>query len=80
MHIIFLTCADINIFLIEKGFCLKLIKTPFVYSLSKVSRMHLKDKICIITGAAVGIGRAFAEFLLKEGAFVSFSVKKFIVP
>jgi len=35
--------------------------------------MLLKDKVCIITGGAVQIGRAFAEQLLKEGAFVNFS-------
>ncbi|XP_070499395.1 15-hydroxyprostaglandin dehydrogenase [NAD(+)]-like [Chironomus tepperi] len=33
--------------------------------------MLLKDKVCIITGGAVQIGRAFAEQLLKEGAFIS---------
>lgn len=32
--------------------------------------MSLKDKICIVTGAAVGLGRAFCEQLLKQGAFV----------
>lgn len=31
----------------------------------------LKDKVCIVTGAAVGLGRAFCEQLLKQGAFVS---------
>jgi hypothetical protein len=36
--------------------------------------MLLKDKVCIITGGAVQIGRAFAEQLLKEGAFVNFSI------
>lgn len=32
--------------------------------------MMLKDKVCIVTGAAVGLGRAFCEQLLKQGAFV----------
>lgn len=32
--------------------------------------MLLKDKVCIVTGGGVQIGRAFAEQLLKEGAFV----------
>lgn len=34
--------------------------------------MRLKDKVCIITGSAVGVGRIFAEFLLREGALVRF--------
>lgn len=33
--------------------------------------MLLKDKVCIVTGGACGIGRAFCEELLKNGAFVS---------
>lgn len=41
--------------------------------------MLFKDKVCIVTGAAVGLGRAFCEQLLKQGAFVrSRFVKKFI--
>lgn len=32
--------------------------------------MLFKDKVCIVTGAAVGLGRAFCEQLLKQGAFV----------
>lgn len=32
--------------------------------------MSFKDKACIVTGAAVGLGRAFCEQLLKQGAFV----------
>jgi nucleoside-diphosphate-sugar epimerase len=32
--------------------------------------MHLKQSICIVTGAARGIGRALAEQLLNEGACV----------
>lgn len=33
--------------------------------------MLFKDKVCIVTGSAVGLGRAFCEQLLKQGAFVS---------
>lgn len=43
-------------------FNLLLVEKPF--------KMLLKDKICIVTGAAVGLGRAFCEQLLKQGAFV----------
>ena len=32
--------------------------------------MFLKDKICIVTGAAQGIGKAIADNLLQEGAIV----------
>lgn len=32
--------------------------------------MRLKDKVAIITGAATGIGRAIAEFYVREGARV----------
>ncbi|MBD5583664.1 MAG: glucose 1-dehydrogenase [Clostridia bacterium] len=32
--------------------------------------MILKDKICVVTGAAQGIGRAIALKLIEEGAFV----------
>lgn len=32
--------------------------------------MILKDKICIVTGAAQGIGKAIADNLLQEGAIV----------
>ena len=32
--------------------------------------MSFKEKICIVTGAAVSLGRAFCEQLLKQGAFV----------
>jgi hypothetical protein len=39
--------------------------------------MLLKDKVCIITGAACGVGRAFCETLLKQGSFVNyFSILK----
>lgn len=34
--------------------------------------MRFKDSVCIITGGAVGVGRAFAESLLREGALVRF--------
>lgn len=34
--------------------------------------MRLKEKVCIISGGAVGVGRTFAEFLLREGALVRF--------
>lgn len=37
---------------------------------SESSLMSFKDKVCIITGGAVGLGRAFCEQLLKQGAFV----------
>ncbi|KAG5678578.1 hypothetical protein PVAND_008240 [Polypedilum vanderplanki] len=33
--------------------------------------MLLKDKVCIITGGAVNVGRAFCEQLLKNGAFIA---------
>lgn len=33
--------------------------------------MFLKDKVCIVTGGGSGLGRAFSEQLLKEGAFVN---------
>lgn len=32
--------------------------------------MLFKDKVAIVTGSAVGLGRAFCEQLLKQGAFV----------
>ena len=32
--------------------------------------MSLKDKVCIITGAAQGIGKAIAEDMLQQGAYV----------
>ena len=32
--------------------------------------MLLKDKICIVTGAAQGIGRAIAEQMAADGAVV----------
>ena len=32
--------------------------------------MNLKDKVCIITGGASGIGRAIAERYVKDGAWV----------
>lgn len=40
--------------------------------------MLFKDKVCIVTGSAVGLGRAFCEQLLKQGASVRLltSVKK----
>lgn len=37
---------------------------------NRVGKMLFKDKVCIVTGAAVGLGRAFCEQLLKQGAFV----------
>ena len=33
----------------------------------------VKDKICIITGSARGIGKEFAERLLRKGAMVCIS-------
>uniref|UniRef100_A0A8D0BRZ5 15-hydroxyprostaglandin dehydrogenase [NAD(+)] n=1 Tax=Salvator merianae TaxID=96440 RepID=A0A8D0BRZ5_SALMN len=33
--------------------------------------MHLKDKVALITGAAQGIGRAFAQALLEKGCKVA---------
>ena len=33
--------------------------------------MKLKDKVCIVTGAASGIGRAIAEKYASEGAKVA---------
>ena len=32
--------------------------------------MHLKDKVVVITGAARGIGKAFAVAVLEKGAKV----------
>ena len=32
--------------------------------------MRLKDKVCIVTGAGMGIGRASAILLAREGAKV----------
>lgn len=34
--------------------------------------MEFKDKVCVITGAANGIGRCIAESFLREGASVAF--------
>ncbi|KAJ8302458.1 hypothetical protein KUTeg_018854 [Tegillarca granosa] len=34
--------------------------------------MEIKDKVALITGAAQGLGRAFTESLLAEGAKVCF--------
>ena len=33
--------------------------------------MRMKDKVAIVTGAAQGIGRAYAETLAREGARVA---------
>jgi 15-hydroxyprostaglandin dehydrogenase (NAD) len=33
--------------------------------------LALKDKVCLVTGAATGLGRAISEELLRNGASVS---------
>lgn len=59
----------------EGGFILVTVKSEIILKGLKNScidlKMSLKDKICIITGAGCGLGRAFCEQLLKSGAYVS---------
>ena len=38
--------------------------------------MEVKDKVCIITGSAQGLGKAFAKILLHNGAKVCLSDMK----
>lgn len=42
------------------------------------SKMSFKEKNCIVTGAALGLGRAFCEQLLKQGAFVRKQIRFFV--
>ena len=35
--------------------------------------MNVRDKVCIITGSASGLGKAYAEILLENGAYVCIS-------
>lgn len=38
--------------------------------------LALKDKVCLVTGAATGLGRAISEELLRNGASVSSETSK----
>lgn len=42
--------------------------------------MELKGKVALITGAAAGIGFAYSEELLKQGAKVSGIIFRSIIP
>lgn len=44
--------------------------TTLVDESAKRSKMHLKDKVALVTGAAQGIGKAFVEALLGKGCKV----------
>lgn len=44
--------------------------TTLVDESAKRSKMHLKDKVALVTGAAQGIGKAFVEALLGKSCKV----------
>lgn len=48
----------------------------FIYLFSVYTRikMDVKEKVAIVTGGATGLGRAFCEELLKNGAKVKYSM------
>lgn len=39
--------------------------------------MDIKGKVAMVTGGAAGIGRAYCEDLLKNGAKVRFTIQKY---
>jgi NAD(P)-dependent dehydrogenase (short-subunit alcohol dehydrogenase family) len=51
-------------------------KFPRIYNISKMQLQRFKDKVCLITASATGIGLATAERFAQEGAIVYVNSRK----